>query len=77
MYFDLLRLYNPSFMVDSLARNVPYKTDFGFALGRRISSAELLRNLVDDLQKARQLLSADPLKTGLSLPDRYVRYNRL
>ena len=77
MYFDLLRLYNPSFMVDSLARNVPYKTDFGFALGQRISSAELLRNLVDDLQKARQLLSADPLKTGQSLPDRYVKYNRL
>ena len=48
MYFDLLRLYNPSFMVDSLARNVPYKTDFGFALGRRISSAELLQSIVDD-----------------------------
>ena len=77
MYFDLIRLYNPSFIVDSLARNVPYKTDFGFALGQRISSAELLQALINDLLKARQLLSADPLKTGQQLPDRYVKYNRL
>ena len=77
MYFDLLRLYNPSFMVDSLARNVPSKTDFGFALVRSISSDELLQSVVDDLQKARHVLSADPLKTGQSLPDRYVKYNRL
>ena len=66
-----------NFIVDSLARNVPYKTDFGFALGQRISSAELLQALINDLLKARQLLSADPLKTGQQLPDRYVKYNRL
>lgn len=77
MYFDLMRLYNPSFKVDSLAKNVPYKTDFGFSLGQRITSAQLLQNIVDDLQKARQLLSDDPLKTGQMLADKYVKYNRV
>lgn len=57
MYFDLVRLYNDHPTVDAACRNVPFKTDFGFQLGRQLPTDSLLLLLVDDLTTAQRLLT--------------------
>ena len=76
MYFDLVRLFNDSPERNADSHNVPLKTDFGFALGQQLTTGELLERLISDLQQARSLLQADPVKSGHSYADGYVAYNR-
>nr|KHM44337.1 hypothetical protein PU94_14585 [Coprobacter secundus] len=77
MYFDLIRMYNDSYKVNPNSANVPYKTDFGFSIGKKITTIELLQELMADLTKARKLLQDnDPIFTGKSFNDKYVSYDR-
>ena len=76
MYFDLVRLFNDNPTKNPGCRNVPMKTDFGFSLGQQVTTAELLDRLAADLNDARRLLVADPLKSGRPINDRYVGYDR-
>lgn len=77
MYFDLIRMFNDSYKVNSECKNVPYKDDFGFSLGRQISSKELLEQLTKDLKTAaEELKQYDPIVTGQKYTDKYVQYDR-
>ena len=76
MYFDLLRLYSPAMSVAPDAKRVPLKTDFGFSLGKQVTTAVLLDSLAADLATARTLLRKDPLLTGQPSTDKYLSYAR-
>lgn len=77
MYFDLTRLYNAAPAAGTETGCVPYKTDFGLAMGDRLTASQLLQRIMADIGEARTLLAdTDPVKTGAALPGRYAAYDR-
>ncbi len=77
MYFDLVRMFNDPYCSNTASANVPYKTDFGFAIGKQMTSAELIENLVTDLEAARKtLLEYDPIVADVGYNDKYMVYDR-
>lgn len=77
LYFDLVRIFNKSYIEDPKSNNVPFKTDFGANIGEQLTSEQLLPNLIDDLKIAQQLLlNNDPIVTGKSYADKYIAYDR-
>ena len=76
MYFDLIRMFNDSWETNSSSSNVPFKTDFGFALGKKTSTEVLLDSLTSNLVMARNLLKHDPICGNNSYNNKYLNYNR-
>ena len=76
MYFDLIRMFNASWDVNSQSSNVPFKTDFGFALGKKVSTEEVLDSLSNNLIMARNLLKHDPICGNNKYSNKYLNYNR-
>jgi hypothetical protein len=77
MYFDLVRMFNDSWGVNPSSANVPYKTDFGFVIGSKVTTTELLDNLIADLTSAQSsLLEYDPIVTDAGYNDKYMAYDR-
>ena len=76
MYFDLIRMFNDSWETNCSSSNVPFKTDFGFALGKKTSTEVLLDSLTSNLVMARNLLKHDPICGNNSYNNKYLNYNR-
>lgn len=76
MYFDLVRMFNDIYAVSPSSDNVPFKTDFGLSLGKKVTSEVLLDSISSHLRQSRKLLASDPIKTGMATQNRYLRYDR-
>ncbi len=77
MFFDLLRIYNESYLVNPQCDNVPLKKDFGFNLGEQITTEKAMELLMEDLEYARELLKDnDPISTNKIYEDKYLSYDR-
>ncbi len=71
MHFDLLRLFGTSFYVDPSRKCIPYVSIYGKALSPQLSVAQVADSILADLQKARALLSKDPIYTGQAITEDY------
>lgn len=77
MYFDLVRMFNDAWCVNPASANVPFKTDFGFVIGNKVSTEELLNNLIADLSSAQASLTKyDPIVADVGYNDKYMAYDR-
>ena len=77
MYFDLVRMFNESWSVNSASNNVPWKTTWDATIGERLTTERLLDLVMADLAEAQELLETrDPIVTGASSRDIYVSYDR-
>ncbi|MHC1781094.1 MAG: RagB/SusD family nutrient uptake outer membrane protein [Bacteroidales bacterium] len=62
LYFDLLRLFAPSFTSKPAAKAIPYKTTFSLKPGDQLTVQELLTKIVEDLNSGKELLKGvDPI----------------
>lgn len=77
MYFDLLRMFNESPVVNPDSKNVPFKTDFGLVIGSSFKTAEILGYIQKDLEEAQGLLkNYDPITGNKTYRDKYLNYSR-
>ena len=66
LHFDLFRLFGPVYSVDSLALSLPYYKEFSLEVAPQMSGTEFMKNVVNDLEEASELLEVDPiLKYGI------------
>lgn len=65
LHFDLLRLFAKSYTVGADEAAIPYVTEYSFNVTPTSTVRETLGKIIDDLQKAAELLrKSDPIVTG-------------
>lgn len=65
LHFDLLRLFAPSFKSNPGAKAIPYITEFSNKVTPISTVTEVLTNIVNDLQQAKELMRQfDPIVTA-------------
>lgn len=76
--FDMLRLFGPVYSVNPGALSVPYPVTPGTEISALLPASAVADSVLSDLQKAEQLLVADPVRTegvkAADLDETFFRY---
>jgi hypothetical protein len=63
MHLDMLRLFGPVYATDSTAFSIPYYTEPKAVLRDREPASDILNKIIEDIDKALELLKGDPVIT--------------
>ncbi|WP_140939631.1 RagB/SusD family nutrient uptake outer membrane protein [Sphingobacterium lumbrici] len=61
LYFDLLRLFAPSYTENPLAARIPYYDEAGYVIAPFSTSESVVAHILEDLRQAEELLKKDPV----------------
>lgn len=79
LHFDLLRLFGKSYAAGAEEKSIPYVVSISKEVTPLSTVSEVCDKVIADLQRARQLLADDPIRTGESadafLGTRSFRFN--
>ncbi|PKO99018.1 MAG: hypothetical protein CVU13_07790 [Bacteroidetes bacterium HGW-Bacteroidetes-8] len=65
LHFDMLRLFAPSYVLNSAAPSIPYVKEFNYNITPQSTVDEALTKVIEDLEAAAALLKqSDPIYTG-------------
>ncbi|MCF6404652.1 RagB/SusD family nutrient uptake outer membrane protein [Chitinophaga filiformis] len=64
MHFDLLRLYGPVYVSDSLSKSIPYVTHADINTRPLLSANNVMDSILADLDHAERCLKTDPVISG-------------
>lgn len=64
LHFDMFRLFGPVYKLTPTKVSIPYHTTTALQVQELLPADEVMKNVIDDLQKAEELLKNDPIITS-------------